>query len=106
MNKLEILCDLYKKVDKNYNSDKNSVLEYDDKDFGEYEIDISLNKQNKEYLIFIFIEKDSNLIFKGLYEKNTEDISNSYFALKQDLYNLNIEDFVEKTYEKLIENLR
>ena len=26
MNKLEILCDLYKKVDKNYNSDKNSII--------------------------------------------------------------------------------
>ena len=39
------LCELYNSNKINYNSDDNVVLEYDDKEFIDYEIDISLNKQ-------------------------------------------------------------
>ena len=63
---IDKLCELYNSNKINYNFDDNVVLEYDDKDFIDYEIDISLNKQEDKYLIFIFIEQGQKLIFKGL----------------------------------------
>ena len=79
---------LYNSNKINYNSDDNVVLEYDDKNFIDYEIDISLNKQENKYLIFIFIEKEQKLIFKGLLEESNNSLNNTYDALKKNLYEL------------------
>ncbi len=55
MKTIDKLCELYNSNKISFNSDDNVILEYDDKDFIDYEIDISLNKQRSKYLIFIFI---------------------------------------------------
>ena len=108
VNKMKIidkLCELYNSNKINYNSDDNAVLEYDDKDFIDYEIDISLNKQENKYLMFIFIEKEQKLIFKGLLEESNNSLKNTYDALKKDLYELELDVFIEKYSEKLFANL-
>ena len=37
------------------------------------------------YLIFIFIEKEQKLIFKGLLEESNNSLNNTYDALKKNL---------------------
>ena len=105
MKTIDKLCKLYNSNKINYNSDDNVVLEYDDKDFIDYEVDISLNKQENKYLIFIFIEKEQKLIFKGLLEESNNSLKNTYDALKKDLYELELDEFIEKYSEKLFANL-
>ncbi len=105
MKTIDKLCELYNSNKINYNSDDNVVLEYDDKNFIDYEIDISLNKQRSKYLIFIFIEKEQKLIFKGLFEESNNSLNNTYAALKKDLYELELDTFIEKYSEKLFANL-
>lgn len=105
MKTIDKLCELYNSNKLNYNSDDNVVLEYDDKDFIDYEIDISLNKQENKYLMFIFIEKEQKLIFKGLLEESNNSLDNTYDALKKDLYELELDGFIEKYSEKLFANL-
>ena len=108
VNKMKIidkLCELYNSNKINYNSDDNVVLEYDDKYFIDYEIDISLNKQEDKYLIFIFIEQGQKLIFKGLLEESNNSLNNTYDVLKKDLYELELDVFIEKYSEKLFSNL-
>ena len=75
---IDKLCELYNFNKINYNSDDNVVLEYDDKDFIDYEIDISLNKQENKYLIFIFIEQEQKLIFKGLFQESNNSLNNRF----------------------------
>lgn len=105
MKTIDKLSELYNSNKINYNSDNNVVLEYDDKDFIDYEIDISLNEQENNYLIFIFIEKDQKLIFKGLFEESNNSLNNTYDALKKDLYELEFDGFIEKYSEKLFANI-
>lgn len=105
MKTIDKLCEFYNSNRINYNSDDSVVLEYDDKDFIDYEIDISLNKQENKYLIFIFIEKEQKLIFKGLFEESNNSLNNTYDALKKDLYELELDTFIEKYSEKLFANL-
>ena len=105
MKTIDKLCELYNSNKINYNSDDNVVLEYDDKDFIDYEIDISLNKQENKYLIFIFIEQEQKLIFKGLFQESNNSLNNTYNALKKDLYELELDAFLEKYSEKLFANL-
>ena len=105
MKTIDKLCELYNSNKTSYNYDDNVVLEYDDKDFIDYEIDISLNEQENNYLIFIFIEKDQKLIFKGLFEESNNSLNNTYDALKKDLYELEFDGFIEKYSEKLFANI-
>ena len=105
MKTIDKLCELYNSNKTSYNYDDNVVLEYDDKDFIDYEIDISLNEQENNYLIFICIEKDQKLIFKGLFEESNNSLNNTYDALKKDLYELEFDGFIEKYSEKLFANI-
>ena len=102
---IDKLCELYNSNKINYSSNDNVVLEYDDKDFTDYEIDISLNKQEDKYLIFIFIEQGQKLIFKGVLEESDNFLNYTYDALKKDLYELELDVFIEKYSEKLFANL-
>ena len=102
---IDKLCELYNSNKINYSPNDNVVLEYDDKDFTDYEIDISLNKQEDKYLIFIFIEQGQKLIFKGLLEESDNFLNYTYDALKKDLYELKLDAFIEKYSEKLFANL-
>lgn len=105
MDKLKDLIKKYKKSKVNYSSDNNELLEYDHQIFDEYEIDISYNILNNEYYIFIMIEKRSKLIFKGLYKKAKEELTTIYNELKDDLNTFNFENFIEKYYFELKNNL-
>lgn len=104
--KLETLCSLYNK-----NKDNNKfiyedvdTLKYDYKYFDEYAINIKLIKVNK-YMIFIYIDTKDKLLFNGLLEESDEDLTNTYNILKEDLSYLSLEDFINKYYDKLLNNL-
>ena len=101
MTELKELLKLYETNKKNYSSDDNILIEYDKREYDEYEIDLAYNKLNDEYFIFIIIEKDSKLIFKGLYKHDLIELDNIYNELKENLYSLNFEEFIKKYYLEL-----
>ena len=106
MNKLDELCSIYRKCELDINSDDNEILENDSRTIDKINVEISLNKQANTNLICIFIEEDNKLIFKGLIKKSDDDLYNSYFDLKNDLYSLELEKFIDKYYEILKKNFK
>lgn len=101
MKELSELLKLYKINSIDYSNDDNTLIEYDKKEFDEYEIDLAYNKLNDKYYIFIIIEKDNKLIFKGLYKSDLIALDNTYNELKENLYSLTFEDFIKKYYLEL-----
>ncbi|MBQ6135492.1 MAG: hypothetical protein IJI60_04160 [Bacilli bacterium] len=95
---LSMLIDLYnnKKESVTFNTDNSEVLEFDDKTEEEYIISISMNKIEEYYYIFIFIEKDKNIVFKGICNKEKYDLSEKYKIIKNDLENLSLEKLLKK----------
>ena len=98
MDKLKELCKLYKKCNIDYSFDDNELIEYDQQTYNDYEIDIKYNILNKEHYIFIIVEKKNKLIFKGLYKKDKDNLSIIYDDLKNDLYSLDFNTFIDKYY--------
>ena len=105
MDKFKDLVKKYKRSKVNNSSNNNELLEYDQHIFDEYEIDISYNILDDEYYIFIMIEKNNKLIFKGLYKKAKEEMTTIYNELKDDLNTFSFENFIEKYYFELKNNL-
>lgn len=101
MKELKELLKLYEINSIDYSTDNNILIEYNKKEFDEYEIDLAYNKLNDEYYIFIIIEKSNKLIFKGLYKHDLGSLDNTYNELKENLYSLNFEDFIKKYYLEL-----
>ena len=101
MNELKELLKLYEINSIDYSTDNNILIEFDKKGFDEYEVDLAYNKLDDEYYIFIIIEKDNKLVFKGLYKHNLIALDNTYNELKENLYSLNFEDFIKKYYLEL-----
>ena len=56
-------------------------------------------------MIFIYIDTKDKLLFNGLLEKSDNDLSKEYEQLKEDLRYLSFEDFINKYYDKLLNNL-
>lgn len=95
---LSRLIDLYnnKKESVTFNTDNSEVLEFDDKIEDDYIISISMNKIENYYYIFIFVEKDKNIVLKGICNKEKVDLSEKYKKLKNDLDNLSLEKLLKK----------
>lgn len=104
MTELKELFNLYEESKNNYSSDNNNLIEFDTKEFEEYEVDIAYNNLDDEYYIFIIIEKEKKLKFKGLFKQDKNRIDNIYFELKEDLYSLKFEEFIKKYYLTLKNN--
>ncbi len=104
--KLETLCSLYNKNkdSKKYIYDNVDTIKYDYKYFDGYTINIKLIKVDN-YMIFIYIDTKDKLLFNGLLEKSNNDLSKEYEQLKEDLRYLSFEDFINKYYDKLLNNL-
>lgn len=99
------LIDLYinNKNKVTFNTDNSEVVEFDDKVDADYITSISMNKIENLYYIFIFVEKDSKIIFKGIYLKGKNELKESYENLKQDLKDFSFEKFI-KMYSKILED--
>ena len=99
------LIDLYinNKNKVTFNTDNSEVVEFDDKVDADYITSISMNKIENLYYIFIFVEKDSKIIFKGIYLRGKSELKESYENLKQDLKDFSFEKFI-KMYSKILED--
>lgn len=103
---IEKLCELYN-INKNlncFNSDISDVLEFDEVEHENYLISISMNKIDELYYIFLFIEKDGKLIFKGKIKEDCTILDIDYLKLKEDLDTLELIELIEKYKKILIEN--
>lgn len=103
---IEKLCELYN-INKNlncFNSDISDVLEFDEVEHENYLISISMNKIEELYYIFLFIEKDGKLIFKGKIKEDCTILDIDYLKLKEDLDTLELIELIEKYKKILIEN--
>lgn len=103
---IEKLCELYN-INKNlncFNSDISDVLEFDEVEHENYLISISMNKIDELYYIFLFIEKDGKLIFKGKIKEDSTILDIDYLKLKEDLDTLELIELIEKYKKILIEN--
>ena len=67
---LENLLNLYKNNSSKFkfDNDKSNIIEFNDKKFDNLLLSISLNNINNIYYIFLYIEEESKIIFKGLYK--------------------------------------
>lgn len=103
---IEKLCELYN-INKNlncFNSDISDVLEFDEVEHENYLISISMNKIDELYYIFLFIEKDGKLVFKGKIKEDCTILDIDYLKLKEDLDTLELIELIEKYKKILIEN--
>lgn len=98
--KIENLIKLYNINKGKYLFENPSNIEFDENG----DINTSLVFANGKYYIFVFLLKENKIIFKGLYMISEENLSEKYALLKQDLENLNFEEFIDKYYDFLIQN--
>ena len=106
--KLEELCSLYTKY-KDYNNyiyDDVYTIMYDYKDIDNITLNIKLIKVDNQYMIFIYIDDIDKLSFNGLLEESDKDLTKSYELLKEDLRYLSFENFIDKYYERLKNNIK
>lgn len=103
---LENLFDLYKKYNNKFkfNNHEPNILEFNDKTHEDLLYGISLNKINNFYYIFLYIEKESKLMFKGLIHKSTDNLKDLYNKIFDEFSNENMESFVSKYYTSLENN--
>ena len=75
---LENLLNLYKNNSSKFkfDNDKSNIIEFNDKKFDNLLLSISLNNINNIYYIFLYIEEESKIIFKGLIQKSESNIKN------------------------------
>lgn len=106
--KMERLCSLYTKY-KDYNNyiyNDVDTLMYDYKNYNEYAVNIKLLRVEEKNMIFIYIDDINELVFNGLLEESVNDLTKNYELLKKDLRYLSFEDFIDKYYERLINNIQ
>lgn len=104
--KLEELCSLYQKnINKNeYASDESKVIKYNDKEYDNNSIFITLIESDNKNLIFVNIEREKKLVFNGLLYMSEKDLSHKYSLVLCDLNLLSYEDFILKYHKLLKEN--
>lgn len=98
------LCEKYNatKSQQKCNSDVSIVVEFDEKQFDDYIISISMNKVDDIYYIFLFIENNNKILLKGLINESSIEPTDIFSNLKDDLLNMNLNELLEK-YKKIIE---
>ena len=103
---LKKLLNLYKNnIDRfKFENEESNVIEFIDKKFDSSVLSISLNRINNFYYIFLYIEEDNKIIFKGLLNKSDNNIKNIFDVIINDLTILDLEDFISKYYEDLEKN--
>lgn len=103
---LNNLFDLYKTSSNKFKSetDESNVLEFNDKIHDDLLLSLSLNKIDNLYYIFLYIEKESKIIFKGLIDYSTNNLKNLYSEILNDLSSVNLESFISKYYTNLEKN--
>ena len=98
--KIENLIEIYKNNKGKYLFDDVDNLEFDENG----NINISMSFANGKYHIFIFLLNENKIIFKGLYMKSSDNLSDKYAVLKQDLENLSFDEFIDKYYDSLVQS--
>ena len=102
---MEELCSLYKKSKKNkFASDESKILEYNEKEYDDNSIFITLIESNNKNHIFVNIENNKKLIFNGLLYSSDTSLKNKYSLVLCDLNLLSYEEFILKYYKLLKEN--
>ena len=106
LKQLEDLLDLYRNnLNKfKFENDSSNILEFADKKFDNLLISISLNNINDIYYIFLYIEEETKIIFKGLIKQSNENIKNIYDQVFNDLSSLDLESFLSKYHVELEKN--
>ena len=106
LKQLEDLLDLYKNnLNKfKFENDSSNILEFADKRFDNLLLSISLNNINNIYYIFLYIEEEKKIIFKGLIKQSNENIKNIYDQVFNDLSSLDLESFLSKYHVELEKN--
>ena len=106
MEKLQTLCNIYKK-NKNkkiYNSDDSKLISFDDKWFENYLVSLSLIKIDNNYNIYLYIEKDKKIILKALLESSDKFIKKSYDDIRGNLQVLDFNSFIDRYYNILLKS--
>lgn len=98
--KIEKLIKLYNINKGKYLFENPSNIEFDENG----DINTSLVFANGKYYIFIFLLNENKIIFKGLYMKSSDNLSEKYAVLKQDLENLSFDEFIDKYYDYLVQS--
>ena len=106
LKQLEDLLDLYRNnLNKfKFENDSSNILEFADKRFDNLLLSISLNSINNIYYIFLYIEEEKKIIFKGLIKQSNENIKNIYDQVFNDLSSLDLESFLSKYHVELEKN--
>lgn len=106
LKQLEDLLDLYRNnLNKfKFENDSSNILEFADKRFDNLLLSISLNNINDIYYIFLYIEEETKIIFKGLIKQSNENIKNIYDQVFNDLSSLDLESFLSKYHAELEKN--
>jgi hypothetical protein len=106
LKQLEDLLDLYRNnLNKfKFENDSSNILEFADKKFDNLLLSISLNNINDIYYIFLYIEEETKIIFKGLIKQSNENIKNIYDQVFNDLSSLDLEAFLSKYHVELEKN--
>ena len=106
LKQLEDLLDLYKNnLNKfKFENDSSNILEFADKRFDNLLLSISLNNINDIYYIFLYIEEEKKIIFKGLIKQSNENIKNIYDQVFNDLSSMELESFLSKYHDVLEKN--
>lgn len=103
---LENLLDLYRNDNKRFkfDSDNTSNIEFIDKKFDNLLLSISFTTIDDIYYIFLYIEEDNKIIFKGLIDKSNLRMDDLYDEISNDLSSLGLDAFISKYYLKLKNN--
>ena len=106
LKQLEDLLDLYRNnLNKfKFENDSSNILEFADKKFDNLLLSISLNNINDIYYIFLYIEEETKIIFKGLIKQSNENIKNIYDQVFNDLSSLDLESFLSKYHVEIEKN--
>lgn len=106
LKQFEDLLDLYRNnLNKfKFENDSSNILEFADKKFDNLLLSISLNNINDIYYIFLYIEEETKIIFKGLIKQSNENIKNIYDQVFNDLSSLDLESFLSKYHVELEKN--
>ena len=106
LEQLESLFNLYHtNIEKfKFDNHESNVLEFNDRLHDDLLFTITLNKIENIYYIFLYIEKESKIMFKGLIHKSVNNLKDSYNQLLEDLSNMNLEEYISKYYTTLEKN--
>lgn len=98
--KFKNLCQYYAKNKRKYIYSNIKINEYFEIIKDNYAVNMkSISSDNNK--ILLFISENNKLIYKGLMFESNEDLSVKFNLIKNDLINLNLDNFIEKYYDIL-----